>query len=60
MIQNELATLKRIFTLAVWAGRLPARAHVPSVRVSNARQDFFAEVDFRAFLKKLDHYSRPA
>lgn len=52
-IRNELAALKRMFSLAVQAERLAHRPHVPSIHVSNARQGFFEEADFKAVLSHL-------
>jgi len=57
-IQNELAILKRMFNLAVQAGRLPQRPHVPSVKVNNARQGFFEAGDFKVVLSHLPEYLR--
>ena len=57
-IQNELAILKRMFNLAVQAGRLPQRPHVPSIKVSNARQGFFEAGDFKVVLSHLPEYLR--
>ena len=40
-IRLELAALKRMFTLAVKAGRLTQRPHIPSLEVRNTRTGFF-------------------
>jgi integrase len=52
-IRNELAALKRMFTLGVRAGKVAQRPHIPALQVSNARQGFFEEDDFRAALREL-------
>lgn len=46
-VNRELAALKRMFTLAIEAGRLSRRPHVPMLDEHNARQGF---VDHGAFL----------
>lgn len=57
-IQKELAALKRMFTLAVESGLLNNRPHIPSVKVSNARQGFFTDGDLDRVLAKLPAYLR--
>jgi integrase len=52
-IQNELAALKRGFSLAVRAGRLHHKPAFPVIAVSNSRTGFFEEADFRALLAEL-------
>jgi integrase len=47
-IQLDLATLKRMFTLAVRKGRLTHRPHIPSMQVDNARSGFFEAADWLA------------
>lgn len=44
-IQIELAILKRAFNLAVQAGTLPHRPHIPSIQIDNARQGFLSAAD---------------
>ncbi len=55
-IQYELAMLKRGFTLAFEAEKLPSRPHIPSVEVRNVRTGFFEEVEFRELLKQLPDF----
>jgi integrase len=55
-IQYELALLKRGFTLAFEAGKLPNRPHVPSVEVRNTRQGFFEAAECQELLKHLPAY----
>ena len=50
-INRELAALKRMFTLAVQAGRLSTRPHIPMLDEENARQGF---VDHESFLALRD------
>jgi integrase len=47
-INRELSVLKRAFTLAVAAGRLPSRPHIPLLRENNVRRGFFEPDEFRA------------
>jgi site-specific recombinase XerD len=59
-VQIELMALRRMFTLAVRAGRLPQSPHVETMGpLNNARQGFFEEVDFTALLAELPDYLRP-
>jgi integrase len=55
-IQCELALLKRGFTLAFEAGKLPNRPHVPSLEVRNTRQGFFEAAECQELLKHLPPY----
>jgi len=55
-IQYEVTMLKRGFTLAFEAGKLPNRPHVPSVEVRNVRAGFFEEGEFQELLKHLPAY----
>jgi hypothetical protein len=59
-IRNELAALKRMFSLAVRAGKLPVRPAFPVIRVENARTGFFEEEQFRRVLDHLPKALRPA
>jgi integrase len=58
-VSHELAALKRMFTLALQAGKVAGRPHIPSLHISNARQGFFEEPEFRAVLVHLPDYLRP-
>ena len=58
-VANELAALKRAFTLAVRAGRLRHRPSFPTLRLDNARTGFFEERDFRRLLAELPADLRP-
>lgn len=53
--QNELAALRRAFTLAVRAGRLTAGhvPYIPTIEVRNTRTGFLEDADFRAVLAEL-------
>src|SRR4030095_17012161 len=55
-IQYETAMLRRGFTLAFEAGKLPNRPHVPSLEVRNTRQGFFEAAEFQELLKHLPPY----
>lgn len=52
-IQQEIAALRRSFNLAVQAGRLAVRPHVPSVHVDNARKGFFGGEDLERVIAEL-------
>ncbi len=52
-INNELAALGRMLTLAARDGRLPARPAVPKLRVDNARSGFVEPADFDALCAAL-------
>lgn len=58
-IRNELAALKRMFTLGVRAGKVTQRPHIPAIQVSNARTGFFEQADFAALIAELPDYLRP-
>jgi site-specific recombinase XerD len=47
-INRELAGLKRMFSLAVQAGKLSSRPYVPSLEENNARQGFLDHAGFLA------------
>lgn len=52
-IQNELAALKRMFSLATRAGRLPSRPYIPSLKVRNTREGFFESAELERLLAAL-------
>ena len=52
-IRREVATLKRMFTLAVQVNRLPQAPHIPRIEVDNAREGFFAPADLEAIVAEL-------
>jgi integrase len=58
-VQLELAALKRMFTLAIQAGRLNQRPYIPSLKISNVRQGFFEEREFRSVWVNLPDYLQP-
>jgi len=45
-VNRELAVLRRAFSLAVAAGSLTARPHIPMLREDNVRKGFFEEAQF--------------
>jgi integrase len=55
----ELALLRRAFSLAVQAGRLPFRPTFPTFHLANTRTGFFEEPEFRALLAELPAPLRP-
>lgn len=58
-IRNELAALKRMFTLALQAGKVAIRPHIPSIEVRNTRTGFFEDADFRTVLDHLTEHLKP-
>jgi integrase len=58
-IQNELAALKRMFTLGHRAGKVPTRPPFPSIKVRNTRSGFFEEAQLSAVLERLPEDIRP-
>jgi integrase len=55
-IQNELAALKFMFSLAVKARKLNQKPAFPTVKVTNARDVFFDDWEFAALKKELPDY----
>lgn len=58
-IMKELAALKRAFNLAVQAGRLATRPHIPSVKVDNTREGFFGKTELARVIAELPADLRP-
>jgi integrase len=58
-VNRELSVLKRMFTLAVQAGKLHRRPHIPMLRENNVRQGFFEREQFEAVLAHLPEALRP-
>lgn len=58
-IANELAALRRAFTLALQAGKVAQRPYIPSIEVHNTRTGFFEESEFRGVLAHLPADLRP-
>ena len=58
-IRREVAALKRMFGLAVQAGRLPSAPHIPTIQVDNVREGFFETADLEAILAELSEPLRP-
>jgi integrase len=58
-INRELAALKRMFSLAIQAGKLIHRPHIPMLREDNARQGFFDPEQLAAVLAHLPPPVRP-
>jgi integrase len=52
-INRELAALKRMFTLAMQAGKIAARPYIPMLREDNVRQGFFEREQFDAVTARL-------
>jgi integrase len=58
-INRELAALKRMFTLAVQAGRLVSKPHIPMLAENNTRRGFFEAEQFAALRDHLPADLRP-
>jgi integrase len=58
-INRELAVLKRIFSLALQAGKVLHRPHVPMLRENNVRTGFFEFEQFQAVRAHLPEPLRP-
>ncbi len=58
-VQNELATLGRMFTLGVRAEKVAHRPYIPNLVVRNTRTGFFEVEDFQAVLGHLPDYLHP-
>jgi integrase len=52
-INRELSALKRMFTLAVQAGKLLQRPHIPMLVERNVRKGFFERAQFEAVRNRL-------
>lgn len=52
-INRELAALKRMFTLALQAGKLLHRPHIPMLQEDNTRKGFFERDQFDSLVKHL-------
>ena len=58
-INRELALLKRMFSLAIQAGKLLHRPYIPMLRESNVRTGFFEPEQYRSVLSHLPLEIRP-
>ena len=59
-IQKELAALKRAINLAVQAGRLTHRPHIPGIAVNNTREGFAEAGELEKIIDQLPVPLRPA
>lgn len=57
-INRELTALKRMFRLAVQAGKLLAVPHIPMLRENNVRKGFFEREQFESVRARLPEYAR--
>lgn len=55
---NELATIRRAYRLALRAGELQSMPYVPMLTLNNARQGFFERHELEAVLEHLPAYAR--
>jgi integrase len=58
-VHNELAALRRMFTLEIRAGSMCQRPAFPTISLNNARKGFFEENEFCAVLEHLPQLDRP-
>lgn len=58
-INRELTTLKRMFSLAMQAGKLLHKPHIPLLREDNTRTGFFEPDQFRSVLAHLPEEIQP-
>jgi integrase len=52
-VQKELSALARMFTLAMRAGKVPSKPHIPRLRVRNTRPTAFTDAELGALLDVL-------
>ena len=57
-INRDLAALKRMYSLAIKAGKLLHRPHIPMLQENNARQGFFEREQFEAVRRHLPEHLR--
>jgi integrase len=58
-INRELTALKRMFRLAMQAGKLLVVPHVPMLKENNVRTGFFEREQFEAVRRYLPEYAQP-
>jgi integrase len=58
-VLQEIACLRRMFNLAVRAGKLASRPYIPTIRVQNVRTGFFEPDEFEAVHGRLPDYLQP-
>lgn len=58
-INRELTTLKRAFSLAIQAGKLITKPHIPLLREDNVRTGFFEPEQYVSVLAHLPAHYRP-
>jgi len=58
-INRDLSALKRLFNLAIQAGKLSHRPYEPMLREKNARTGFFEANEFLALRNVLPSYLKP-
>jgi integrase len=59
-INRELTALKRMFNLAIQAGKLIQKPHIPFLKEHNVRVGFFERDQFVAVVQRLPKAVRPA
>jgi integrase len=59
-INRQLAALKRMFTLAVQAGKLSSKSYIPTLEQNNARQGFLDHATFVSVSSQLPNYLNDA
>lgn len=59
LINRELTVLKRMFSLAIQAGKLHHKPHFPMLREDNVRAGFFEREQYEAVIEHLSPAMRP-
>jgi integrase len=58
-INRELSVLKRIFNLAIQAGKLLQKPHIPLLKDDNVRKGYFERDQYLAMLSRLEPPIQP-
>jgi integrase len=58
-IMRDIACLKRMFSLAVQAGRLPSKPYIPTVDVQNVREGFFTPDELARIVEQIREPLKP-
>ena len=58
-INRELTALKRAFSMAVEAGKILMKPHIPMLAENNVRKGFFEKIQFEALLDQLPEHLKP-
>jgi hypothetical protein len=56
---RDVACLRRMFSLAVQAGRLPSKPYIPTVDVQNVREGFFTSDELNRIVEEIREPLQP-